>query len=71
MVTNEPAPENHYLQYSDRRMRAGGDEIYQRKHQTKNVISVYSGLCGLVAASVSGERVQRSGDFMQFFSKKQ
>jgi hypothetical protein len=52
-------------------MRAGGDEIYQRKHQTKNVISGYSGLCGLVAASVSGERVQRSGDFMQFFSKTQ
>jgi hypothetical protein len=52
-------------------MRAGGDEIYQRKLQTKNVISVYSGLCGLVAASVSGERVQRSGDFMQFFNEKQ
>jgi len=36
-------------------MRAGGDQIEQRQHQTKSVISVCSDLGDLEAASVCGE----------------
>ncbi|KIC87898.1 hypothetical protein RN49_05995 [Pantoea agglomerans] len=50
-------------------MRAGGDQFEQRQHQTKSVISVYSDLGDLEAASLCGEIVRRNGDFMWFFSK--